>query len=87
MAAAFTPSRVNAMDSTQSDPRATVTAMWHTRPARRQSDRKLAGVAAALARRYDVDPVLVRIGFVVAALFVIRAITAKKPLPGFEDVA
>ena len=24
---------------------------------------------------------------VVAALFVIRAITAKKPLPGFEDVA
>ncbi len=42
--------------------------MWQTRPTRRQSDRKIAGVAAAIARRYDVDPVLVRIGFVVAAL-------------------
>jgi phage shock protein PspC (stress-responsive transcriptional regulator) len=44
-------------------------AIWQTRPARRQSDRKIAGVAAAIARRYDIDPVLVRIGLVVAAFY------------------
>ncbi len=41
--------------------------MWHTRPARPRDDRQVAGVAAALARRYDLDPTLVRIAFVVAA--------------------
>ncbi|MBO0878578.1 MAG: PspC domain-containing protein, partial [Pseudonocardia sp.] len=47
----------------------TTVAIWQTRPARRQSDRKIAGVAAAIARRYDIDPVLVRIGLVVAAFY------------------
>jgi phage shock protein PspC (stress-responsive transcriptional regulator) len=42
--------------------------MWETRPARPRDDRQVAGVAAAIARRYDIDPVLVRVGFVVAAL-------------------
>lgn len=42
--------------------------MWDSRPVRPRDDRKLAGVAAAIARRYDVDPTLVRIGFVVAAV-------------------
>ncbi len=47
--------------------------MWETRPARPRDDRQIAGVAAAIARRYDIDPVLVRIGFVVAAFFGIGA--------------
>ncbi|HEY0817010.1 MAG TPA: PspC domain-containing protein [Pseudonocardia sp.] len=47
--------------------------MWETRPARSRNDRQVAGVAAAIARRYDIDPVLVRIGFVVAAFFGIGA--------------
>lgn len=41
---------------------------WATRPRRRSSDRKIAGVAAAIARRYAVDPVLVRVAFVVATI-------------------
>lgn len=41
--------------------------MWETRPARPRDDRMVAGVAAGIARRYDIDPVLVRVGFVVAA--------------------
>ena len=40
--------------------------MWETRPARPRQDRQIAGVASAIARRYDIDPVLVRVGFVVA---------------------
>lgn len=38
---------------------------WETRPARRGSDSKIAGVAGAIARRYDLDPTLVRVAFVV----------------------
>jgi phage shock protein PspC (stress-responsive transcriptional regulator) len=55
--------------SPSTDPRTTVRAIWQTRPSRRQSGRKVAGVAAAIARRYDIDPVLVRVGFVVAACY------------------
>lgn len=47
--------------------------MWETRPARPRDDRQIAGVAAAVARRYDIDPVLVRIGFVVTAFLGIGA--------------
>jgi phage shock protein PspC (stress-responsive transcriptional regulator) len=43
--------------------------MWETRPARPRGDRKVAGVAAAIARRYDIDPVLVRVGFAVSAVY------------------
>jgi phage shock protein PspC (stress-responsive transcriptional regulator) len=46
----------------------TVRDFWATRPRRRSSDRKIAGVAAAIARRYAVDPVLVRVAFVVATI-------------------
>lgn len=42
--------------------------MWDTRPARPREGRQVAGVAVAIARRYDVDPVLVRVGFVTAAV-------------------
>ncbi|OLT13574.1 hypothetical protein BJF78_21905 [Pseudonocardia sp. CNS-139] len=45
----------------------TLREMWETRPARPRDDRQIAGVASAIARRYDIDPVLVRVGFVVAA--------------------
>ncbi len=55
--------------SSDTDFQATVREMWQTRPARPRDDRKIAGVAAAIARRYDIDPVLVRIGFVVAAFY------------------
>ena len=55
--------------SPTTEPRATLQAIWDTRPSRRQSDRKIAGVAAAIARRYDIDPVLVRIACVVAAFY------------------
>ena len=51
-----------------SDVQATLREMWDTRPARRRDDRQVAGVASAIARRYDIDPTLVRIGFVVAAI-------------------
>ncbi len=41
---------------------------WDTRPARRAEDSKIAGVAGAIARRYDLDPTLVRVAFVVWAI-------------------
>lgn len=43
--------------------------MWATRPHRRADDRKIGGVAAAIGRRYAIDPVLVRVAFVVVTLF------------------
>jgi phage shock protein PspC (stress-responsive transcriptional regulator) len=42
---------------------------WSTRPRRPRRGRKLAGVAAAIANRYAIDPVLVRVVLVVAAFF------------------
>ncbi len=47
----------------------TVQDIWATRPRRRADDRKIGGVAAAIGRRYAIDPVLVRVAFVVATLF------------------
>lgn len=41
---------------------------WATRPVRPLGERKVAGVAAALGYRYNVDPTLARIAFVVLAL-------------------
>ncbi|MFJ9370200.1 PspC domain-containing protein [Nocardia sp. NPDC101769] len=43
--------------------------LWRTRPMRFPKDGPLAGVAVGFGRRYDVDPVLVRVAFVVSALF------------------
>ena len=56
-----------------SDVHSTLREMWDTRPARPREGRQIAGVAAAIARRYDIDPVLVRVGFVVAAFYGIGA--------------
>ncbi|MGH3938310.1 MAG: PspC domain-containing protein [Pseudonocardiaceae bacterium] len=47
----------------------TIRDFWTTRPRRSDDDRKIGGVAAAIGRRYGVDPVLVRVGFVVATFF------------------
>lgn len=43
--------------------------LWQTRPVRFPKDGPIAGVAAGFGRRYNVDPVLVRVAFVVSALF------------------
>ena len=51
------------------DVQTTLREMWETRPARPRHDRKVAGVASAIARRYDIDPVLVRVGLVVSAFY------------------
>ncbi len=64
MCAAPTPSNLGSMNKT--DVQGTLREMWETRPARPRQDRQIAGVASAIARRYDIDPTLVRIGFVVA---------------------
>jgi len=53
----------------RSDLDETVRDMWATRPHRLRSDRKIAGVAAAVGRRYRIDPVLVRVAFVVTTFF------------------
>ncbi|ROP39961.1 phage shock protein C (PspC) family protein [Saccharothrix texasensis] len=41
---------------------------WATRPRRPHDGRKIAGVAAGIARRYQIDPVIVRVAFVAMAL-------------------
>ncbi|MFC8530870.1 PspC domain-containing protein [Nocardia sp. NPDC057227] len=43
--------------------------LWQTRPVRMSRQGPVAGVAAGFGRRYDIDPVLVRIAFVVSTLF------------------
>ncbi|MFJ4658247.1 PspC domain-containing protein [Nocardia sp. NPDC088792] len=43
--------------------------IWRTRPLRMPKHGPVAGVAAGFGRRYGVDPVLVRVAFVVSALF------------------
>src|SRR5262249_19608962 len=63
------PNRRVSLMSPPGEPRTTLLAIWQTRPSRRQTDKKIAGVAAAIARRYDIDPVLIRIAFVVAAFY------------------
>jgi phage shock protein PspC (stress-responsive transcriptional regulator) len=42
---------------------------WTSRPRRPRRGRKIAGVAAAIANRYAIDPVIVRVTLVVAAFF------------------
>jgi phage shock protein PspC (stress-responsive transcriptional regulator) len=42
---------------------------WATRPRRPRRGRKLAGVAAGIGNRYGIDPIVVRVGFVVATFY------------------
>jgi phage shock protein PspC (stress-responsive transcriptional regulator) len=65
-------SNLNGMKTT--DVPGTFRDMWETRPSRPRDDRMVAGVAAGIARRYDIDPVLVRVGFAVAAFTGIGAL-------------
>jgi len=43
--------------------------MWRTRPARLPDQGHVAGVCAGIGVRYGVDPVLIRVAFVVSAIF------------------
>ncbi|WP_216898638.1 PspC domain-containing protein, partial [Nocardia alni] len=43
--------------------------LWQTRPMRLRHHGPVAGVAAGFGRRYGVDPVLVRVAFVVSTIF------------------
>ncbi|NNH71973.1 PspC domain-containing protein [Nocardia uniformis] len=43
--------------------------LWQTRPVRLPRQGPIAGVAAGFGRRYNVDPVLVRVAFVISAFF------------------
>jgi phage shock protein PspC (stress-responsive transcriptional regulator) len=42
---------------------------WSSRPRRARRGRKIAGVAAGIGNRYDIDPVIVRVALVVATFF------------------
>jgi phage shock protein PspC (stress-responsive transcriptional regulator) len=42
---------------------------WATRPRRPRRGRKLAGVAAGIGNRYGIDPIVIRVGFVVATFY------------------
>lgn len=57
-----TPKTPGSIDETRKD-------WWHTRPRRPRSGRVFAGVAAGIARRYGIDPVLVRVVLVVSAIY------------------
>jgi phage shock protein PspC (stress-responsive transcriptional regulator) len=67
------PSRLIAMSETQHDrtagPGAPSGDWWNRRPYRSTNDRKIAGVAGGLGRAFGVDPVLIRVGFVIATIF------------------
>ena len=43
--------------------------LWRTRPVRTPDDAKIAGVCGGFGRRYGIDPVLIRVAFVIAALW------------------
>lgn len=43
--------------------------MIQARLLRRNDDRRIAGVCAGLARRFKLDPTIVRVGWVVATVF------------------
>ena len=43
--------------------------LWRTRPVRTPDDSKIAGVCGGFGRRYGIDPVLVRVAFVITALW------------------
>jgi phage shock protein PspC (stress-responsive transcriptional regulator) len=47
----------------------TIKDFWATRPTRPRAGRVVAGVAAGIGRRFGIDPVIVRVALVVAAVF------------------
>ncbi|MGO1054123.1 PspC domain-containing protein [Crossiella sp. CA198] len=63
--------------------------LWSSRPRRPKDDRKIAGVAAAIGNRYAIDPVVIRVGLVVTAVYggigLIIYLAGWLLLPGPED--
>ncbi|WP_344125532.1 PspC domain-containing protein [Saccharopolyspora halophila] len=59
------------MNSTQQSGgfEATLRDFWATRPVRPRHGGKIAGVSAAIGNRYGVDPILIRVAFVVGAFY------------------
>ncbi|OHU22160.1 hypothetical protein BKG76_16775 [Mycobacteroides franklinii] len=55
--------------TTKRTPSSTLGDMWRTRPLRLPGHGKLAGIAAGIGYRYNVDPLLVRVIFVVTTIF------------------
>ena len=53
---------------TRDDLQAELRHLWRTRPVRTREDGMVAGVCSGMGRRYGVDPVLLRVVFVVTAL-------------------
>ncbi|ASO22732.1 phage shock protein PspC (stress-responsive transcriptional regulator) [Actinoalloteichus hoggarensis] len=47
----------------------TIKDLWRTRPVRSSEGRKIAGVAVGVARRYDLDPTLIRVVLVVTSFW------------------
>ncbi|MGO3325999.1 PspC domain-containing protein [Gordonia sp. (in: high G+C Gram-positive bacteria)] len=68
---------------------ATVQDMWNTRPVRRRHGNTIAGVCVGIGDRYRVDPTLVKVAFVVAALFggsgIIAYIAAAVAFPAEDE--
>ncbi|MFT3714619.1 MAG: PspC domain-containing protein [Gordonia sp. (in: high G+C Gram-positive bacteria)] len=67
----------------------TLSDLWATRPLRRRDGHKVAGVCSGFGARYDVDPTLIRVAFIVATIFggsgvllYILAVIALPSLPG-----
>lgn len=59
------------MNSTQQSGgfEATLRDFWATRPVRPRHGRKVAGVSAAIGERYGVDPILIRVAFVIGTFY------------------
>ncbi|RDI64405.1 PspC domain-containing protein [Nocardia pseudobrasiliensis] len=63
--------------------------LWRTRPVRHPRQGPFAGVAAGFGQRYGVDPVLIRVAFVVSTLFggagIVLYLAAWLMLPATDD--
>ncbi|WP_026919429.1 PspC domain-containing protein [Gordonia shandongensis] len=68
-----------------------LTDLWNTRPVRRRHGNSIGGVCAGIARRYRVDATLVKVAFVVAAIFggsgVILYIAGLVVMPADDEAA
>ncbi len=53
----------------QSSVEDTLKDFWATRPRRPRRGRKLAGVAAGIGNRYGIDPIVIRVAFVIATFY------------------
>ncbi|EGD56516.1 PspC domain-containing protein [Gordonia neofelifaecis] len=65
--------------------------LWNTRPVRRRSGKSIGGVCTGIGMRYRIDPTLVKVAFVVAALFggsgILLYIAALVAFPAEDETA